>query len=239
MDIDWEYPVSGGLATNVRRPEDKYNFTLLLKTLREKLDAIGAIDGKKYILSFAGAAGSWYTRNTELSNISQYVDYANIMTYDIHGSWEVNTNFNAPLYSNDPMQPYKISVDSSIQDWIKAGFPMEKLIMGVPFYGFIYKAVANVNQGLFQTYSGCASISYANIAKNYLNAPEYTRYYHSDSRVPWLFNGSTFITYEDEQSMAEKARYIKASSLGGVMIWELSQDPNKVLLNSLYQELSQ
>lgn len=150
-----------------------------------------------------------------------------------------NKNFNAPLYCNDPIQPYKISVDSSIQNWLKAGFPKDKLVMGVPFYGFIYNAVAVDNYGLYQTYYGGASISYANIAKNYLSALEYIRYYHSDSRVPWLFNGSTFITYEDEQSMAEKARYIEANSLCGVMIWELSQDPNKVLLNSLYKELSQ
>src|SRR5687768_1085499 len=28
IDIDWEFPVSGGLETNVKRPEDKQNFTL-------------------------------------------------------------------------------------------------------------------------------------------------------------------------------------------------------------------
>ena len=80
VDIDWEYPVSGGLATNVRRPEDKQNFTLLMKTLREKLDARGLVDNKEYILTFAGAAGTWYINNIELSKLSQYVDYANIMT---------------------------------------------------------------------------------------------------------------------------------------------------------------
>lgn len=85
VDIDWEYSVSGGLSTNVKRAEDKTNFTLLMKTLREKLDARGAVDGKHYILTFAGAAGSWYTANTQLSELSKYVDYANIMTYDIHG----------------------------------------------------------------------------------------------------------------------------------------------------------
>lgn len=239
VDLDWEYPVSGGVATNVRRPEDKTNFTLILKTLREKLDARGKVNGKKYIVTFAGAAGSWYTKNVELSNISQYVDYANIMSYDIHGPWESYTNFNAPLYSKDLSQPSKISVDSCVQDWLMAGFPKDKLVMGVPFYGFIYKAVVAGNQGLFQTYSGSASIGYNDIVKNYLSKPEYIRYYHSDSRVPWLFNGSTFITYEDEQSIGEKARYIKTNSLGGAMIWELGKDPNKVLLNALYQELSQ
>jgi chitinase len=55
--------------------------------------------------------------------------------------------------------------------------------------------------------------------------------------VPWLFNGSTFISYEDEQSIGAKAQYIKNKALGGAMIWELSQDPNKVLLNALYNGL--
>jgi chitinase len=55
--------------------------------------------------------------------------------------------------------------------------------------------------------------------------------------VPWLFNGSTFITYEDEQSMNLKAQYIKSKGLSGAMIWELSQDPNRVLLNALYDGL--
>jgi chitinase len=109
--------------------------------------------------------------------------------------------------------------------------------MGVPFYGYIYKAVTNANHGLYQTYSGGSSISYANVAGNYLNATGYMRYFHSQSLVPWLFNGSTFISYEDAQSMGYKAQYIKTKSLGGAMIWELSQDPNKVLLNALYNGL--
>ena len=240
VDIDWEYPVSGGLSTNVRRPEDKQNFTLLLRTLREKLDARGQKDGKDYILTFAGAAGSWYVNNTELHKIHQYVDFANIMTYDIHGTWDRYTDFNAPLYNNKDASPqYKWSVDSSIKAWVNAGFPKEKLVMGVPFYGYIYHNVPNVNNGLYQTFSNGSSITYRNIAANYLNNPEFTRYYHTESMVPWLFNGSTFISYEDEESIGLKAQYIQLNGLGGAMIWELSHDPNRVLLNALYNGLHQ
>ena len=238
VDIDWEYPVSGGLESNVRRPEDKHNFTLLLKTLREKLDRQSSINGKKYELSFAGAAGSWYIKNIELMEINKYVDYAYVMTYDIHGSWEPITNFNAPLYGTDPLNPYKISVDSAINDWLQTGFPKEKLIMGVPFYGFVYQGVSPLNQGLYQSYSGIASISYDIVANYYLNTPGFTRYYNMYSKVPYLFNGSTLITYEDEQSVAEKANYVNQKGLGGVMIWEISQDPKSILTNSLYQALN-
>src|SRR2546430_13998825 len=41
VDIDWEFPVQGGLKGNVERPEDKRNFTLLLAELRRELDAQG------------------------------------------------------------------------------------------------------------------------------------------------------------------------------------------------------
>jgi len=238
VDIDWEYPVVGGLATNVRRPEDKYNFTLLMQKLREKLDARGVIDGEKYLLSFAGAAGSWYLNNIELSKLQQYVDFVNVMTYDIHGTWDQYTDFSAPLYNSTDASPQlKWSVDTSINVWLKTGFPASKLVMGVPFYGYLFKAAANVNNGLYQRYSGSASISYANIVGNYLNAQGYVRYFHEESMVPWLFNGSTFITYEDEKSMDYKAQYVKFKGLGGAMIWELSQDPNRILLNALYNGL--
>jgi chitinase len=238
VDIDWEYPVSGGLSTNVKRPEDKTNFTLLMKTLREKLDARGLTDGKKYLLTFAGACTNSYVNNTEMAKLAQYVDYANIMSYDIHGTWDTYTDFVAPLYTNTDVSPqYKYSVDAGVKAWISTGFPTSKIIMGVPFYGYQYNAVANVNKGLYQTYSGSASISYANIVGNYLNNPSFVRYFHPESMVPWLFNGTTFISYEDEQSIGIKADYINTKGLGGAMIWELSQDPNGVLLRALYNGL--
>jgi len=238
VDVDWEYPVNGGLASNVKRPEDKQNFTLLLQKLRERLDARGLVEGKKYLLTFAGASGSWYVNNTELNLLHPYVDFGNIMTYDIHGTWDKYTDFNAPLYNNSDISPQmKWSVDSSVNAWTKAGFPADKLVMGVPFYGYRYNSVVNLNNGLYQTHTGGSAVTYANIAANYLNAPSYVRYYHPQSMVPWLYNGTTFISYEDEQSIGAKAQYIKSKGLGGAMIWELSQDPNKVLLNSLYNGL--
>ena len=238
IDVDWEYPVSGGLASNIKRPVDKQNFTFLLKTLREKLDAQGRIDGKKYLLTIAGATGDVYINNTELDILHQYLDFGNIMTYDIHGDWDPYTDFNAPLFNNsDDSQQYKWSIDAAVNAWLKAGFPAEKLNMGVPFYGYKYNNVDKANNGLYQSFSAGSSISYKDIASNYLNMKGYTKYFHEESKVPWLFNGSTYISYDNEQSIKLKAQYIKSKGLGGAMIWELSQDPERVLLNSLFYEL--
>lgn len=238
VDLDWEYPVSGGLSTNTKRAADKQNFTLLLQKLREKLDAQGAADNKHYLLTIAGGAGSGYANNVELASIHTYLDYATIMTYDLHGTWDSYTDLHSPLYTNTDVSPqYKTSADSSIQVWKQMGFPTGKLVMEIPFYGYLYSSVKDVNHGLYQTFAGANSISFGKITSDYLNKPGFVRYFHSQSLVPWLYNGSIFISYEDEQSIGYKTEYIKSNGLGGAMIWELSQDPNRVLGTVLYEGL--
>lgn len=237
VDIDWEYPVAGGEADNIKRPEDKQNFTLLMQKLREKLDAQGTKDGKRYLLSFAGASGTYYTNNVELSKLQQYVDFVNIMAYDFHGTWDTKTGLNAPLYK-DPSSGFTwdSSVHDAVQLYLNSGVPASKLIMGVPFYGYRYDNVQGVNNGLYQSFSGGSSMTYAEIAASM--GKGYTRHYHAASRVPYLYNGSSFITYDDPESIGQKAAYMKEQGIAGAMVWTLSQDSlNADLLTALSQGL--
>lgn len=239
VDIDWEYPVSGGLSTNVTRTADKTNFTLLLQKLREKLDAQGQLDGQKYLLTIAGGAGTTYATNTELNLIANYLDFATIMTYDLHGIWDAYTDLNAPLYSPTESSPqYKISVDQAVKLWISKGFPASKLVMGVPFYGYKYNSVSGGGTGIYKNYSGGSAITYDTLLSSYINNTSYTKFFHTDALVPWLFKGFVFISYDDEVSISYKAKYIVQSNLAGAAIWELSQNKGGQLLNALISNLN-
>lgn len=240
IDIDWEYPVAGGLSGNIQRPEDKQNFTLLLKKLRETLNAQSAKDGKEYSLSIAAGAGKAYANNTELNLLHPYVDYIQLMTYDFHGSWDTITGLNAPLYRDPESKFYgEWSVNDAVLTFLNAGVPAGKLIMGLPLYGRVFNQVTNSNNGLYQSFTGGGSaISYGALEASYINVNGYTRYWEADSKVPWLFNGSQFISYDDAESIGHKTNYIKTMGLGGAMMWELSHDPNKVLLSKIHLDLN-
>ena len=238
IDLDWEYPVVGGLETNSKSPNDKQNFTMLLKEIREKLDARELKDNKDYLLTIAAGVNGTYISNTEADTFHKYLDYVNLMTYDMHGPWDTYSDFNSPLFdNNDQSFQYKISIDSSVRQWLNTGLPSDKLVVGVPFYGYKYDILKYDNEGLYQGHISSSALSYDAIEKQYLNNPEYTKKFHEESLVPWLYNEKTFISYDDSKSIALKAEYIREQKLGGAMIWELSQDSKGTLLDSLYEGL--
>ena len=80
-------------------------------------------------------------------------------------------------------------------------------------------------------------MTYDKIVSDYLNNSNFTRFYHSDAKVPWLWNGSTFVSYDDAESIGLKAEYVNENSLAGAAIWQLGGNVNGTLLNALYNGL--
>ena len=239
IDIDWEYPVSGGLHPGV--PADKHNYTLLLQSLRDELEKQGAADGKDYLLTIAAPAGASTQNNLESDSIGDIVDWINVMAYDFSGPWEGQTGHNAPLNQGSADTHPGLNVDSAVSNYLANGVPAKKLVIGVPFYGRSFSGVPNSNGGLFQTHTGAGpgtweagSVDYHDVVENYLGS--YTRYWDDEAKVPYLYDpaSNTYVTYDDPQSMEAKGAYINEKGLGGAMIWELSSDTNdNALLDAL------
>lgn len=237
VDIDWEYPVSGGKS--VGRTEDRQNFTYLLQTIRQKLNERGAKDGKKYTLTIAGAAGSSYLQKIEVGKVASAVDFIFIMAYDLHGPWDGYADLNAALYDPAGTSPqYKLSADDAVTVYLNAGVPSSKLVLGMPFYGYRYSVTGSANNGLFGSFTSAKSISYDSIISSYLNNTAFRLFYHPTAMVPYLFGNNTFISFDNAQSIAEKVGYAKSRRLAGVGAWELSQDKHGVLLSSAYSVLN-
>ena len=239
IDLDWEYPVSGGLAGNTNRPQDKQNFTLLLQAIREKLNRQSAKDGRQYYLTIAGAANTSYLSKIEPAKVSALVDYLFVMSYDIHGPWDSYADLNAPLYKPQESSPqYKNSVYDGIRAYLDKGVPAKKLILGMPFYGYLYQGVSGRNNGLYSSFRSAKAISYDSLRKDYLNNSAYAKLWHDIARVPYLYGNDSFISYEDPSSIAAKATMAKSMGLAGAGAWELSQDTSGSLLKSAWQTLS-
>ena len=66
------------------------------------------------------------------------------------------------------------------------------------------------------------------------------RYWDSTSYAPYLFNEKEkiFITYDDEESLNDKCKYIVEHKLKGAMFWEYTSDYQSRLLNTLYKGLN-
>ncbi|WP_020604805.1 glycosyl hydrolase family 18 protein [Spirosoma spitsbergense] len=244
VDIDWEYPAQVG-AGNIFRPADKQNYTLFLKAIRDRLDVQGKRDNRTgpnhYLLTAATGGDTAFVNHTELGKAQAYLDYVNIMTYDLYHGNDTVTGHHSPLYQSKLGDHSRNSSADAVEGHIRAGVPADKIVLGLPFYGRGWGKVQDKNNGLFQSATGEHSfISHDKLAKEYINKNGFVRYWDDDAKAPYLWNltSKTFISYADEASFVPKIEYVKDKKLAGVMFWEYIYDLEQdKLLNKLVQGL--
>jgi chitinase len=218
IDVDWESP----------QAEDAANFHALLEEFRSQMNA--ARPGLR--LAIAVGEVPQMLPGTDFAAIAPFVDQVGIMNYDYAGPWSNTTGFVAPLFGSR----HTGSIEKSIASYRASGIPARKLLMGLPFYGYSWTAVASANNGLFQQGRAVHDDRPYNYIRT-LSAP-FSAFRDQRSQAPWLFDGETFWTYEDPVSVRYKVSYARHERLGGVMIWELSGDTaDAELLNTVYRSL--
>lgn len=218
FDVDWESP----------QAEDAENFRALLEEFRRQMNAVRP--GLR--LSIAVGESPNQLPGTDFAAVARIVDQVGVMNYDYAGPWSQTTGFLAPLFSGR----HSGSIESSIASYKARGVPESKMLMGLPFYGYSWTAVASTNNGLFQQ----GRAVHADRPYNYIRtlAAASSTYRDARSQAPWLFDGETFWTYEDPVSVRYKVSYARSEHLGGVMIWELSNDTEDAeLLTAAWRSL--
>ncbi len=221
IDIDWEYPTTTG------HPEERQKHTALLKALRERLDGCGT---KKY-LSVAAPDGNWAFQITELAESHVYLDYINAMTYDMT-DFKFTSHHTAPYSSNGGASFFARSVQNTINVYKKYEVPLEKLIVGAAFYSKKWDNIKGGQNGLGVPVEVCADYgpTITGLKKDYINKNGYVRYWDETAKAPYLYNGSTFITYDDEESISIKCDMIRENKVGGIMMWEIAGDRDRVIV---------
>lgn len=212
FDLDWEYPDAS----------HRSNFIQLLTELKSRLAA------NSFIFSVAvGATSSHILSYYDVLGISQNVDLINLMTYDLHGSWETRTGINAPLYRGIDTDS-RLNVDACVKAWISGGASASKLIVGIPLYGHSFK-LATAQNGVGAAASGAGKAGLISQEAGTLSFSEictngWQRQWQSDQSVPYAYSGDQWVGYDDIESAKIKSNYISNNNLGGAMFWSIESD---------------
>lgn len=199
IDIDWEYPTSSeaGISSS---PADRHNFTLLMRDIRHAI-------GTNHLLTFADYADTTFV---DYRDVEPYVDFVNVMTYDIANP----PCHHSALFRSDIAG--MLTVAEAIDHHLAAGIPTHKLVMGMPFYGRPSKDFKGERP-------------YGRMSAN----AAYEERWDDKSLVPYLVDkdGHMVLAYENERSIGHKCRYILEKNLRGAMYWDSDSDDDSFTLS--------
>jgi len=197
---------------------DVPHYEAFIKELRHSMDA-----AKQGMLLTAATA-----QHPDLfARLKDQFNQVNVMTYDLAGPWEgFKTWHNSGLYDAGGEKmvgdiPYP-SANATMQRFITAGVPREKLALGIAFYGSVWNGADAPKESIVGVKVD-SSVDYHSILEKYVSAGLY--HWDSDAHASYISvdspAGKKFVVYDDARVCAEKVNYAREQGLGGVMIWEL------------------
>jgi chitinase len=265
IDIDWEFPGREGAPGNALDPaNDSDNLLLFLreyKVARTQLKRATELTMAVRIAPFDKDGAPLL----DVRAFATVTDRINIMAYDMYGPWSGVTGPNAALTnpvdaSNSdygavnawykakwPLSkialglPFygrsvttKQGVSAATKAKVLAGQKVTLKLMGVPILSTPPMGDADdaEHSGVWK-WSGLRTTGPLGT-----NTRGWVSGWDDPTRTPWFYNvlDKTFITYDDTRSLGLKSTWaVCKAKLGGVMIWDLSQDYKNELINAVYK----
>lgn len=229
IDLDWEYPGIPGHPGHPWKPEDRPNFTALVKALRGQL-------GTKNEISFAaGGFPQFLEEAVEWNLLAPLIDRVNLMSYDLVSGFSTQTGHHTPLYSTSQQVA---SADQAINYLDSIGFPLDKIVIGAAFYGRTWEGVVANNNGLYQSGKFKSFVAFRTFDQNLSTNKGFVFYRDPVAGAPYAYNAGEklFATFDDKISIRRKTEYARQKGLNGIMFWELTLDSKKDgLLDALYE----
>jgi GH18 family chitinase len=233
VDFDYEVPYSRAQADN---------FTQLIAAVRDLMPK------GQYLISAAVSSSPGGYGVYDFPGMTPLLDFYNVMTYDFHGAWTNHAGHNSPLYLS-PLDPgQEGSLDTSAGEYLTTyGVPAEQINLGTAFYGYAFDVYGLwsfcANDALCGN-QGAPTVTYSQV-EQLLKTGDWSENWDDLADAPYLLdpNGTIFgfITYDNPTSTQKKVSYaLNQRHLGGVFMWELSQDYNgqsQPLLNAMHSAL--
>lgn len=190
IDIDWEYPTSDAAGISAS-PEDRENFNLLMRDLRSVL-------GPDRLLTLASSA---YAEYIDFRSCMCYLDFVNVMTYDMADA----PKHHSPLYASENT---KGSCEGAVKAHVEAGVPVYRLVLGVPFYG----------RG--------GEVMKSRDYKDIRPEGEFVEMWDDVAQAPYIADkdGNLVLGYDNPRSLTLKCGFIKENGLLGAMYWDYAGD---------------
>ncbi|GAA6033701.1 hypothetical protein JCM8097_004389 [Rhodosporidiobolus ruineniae] len=252
VDIDWEYPGAAGATSDFDTTNDLANLLLFFQTLRDKIGTDKLISADTSSTVWVGSDGS---PSTDLADFGDVLDYIMIMTYDAVNAAATTTGPNFP-YSADCAPSGSLALPTTVQAWIDAKFPANKIMVGLASYGYGWQVASLSDNGV----SGAKSTIYQTATKttagndgtftwdviqsgvrvSSFHLPSFLHFsknmtytYDNCTATPYLYSDNTklFIAYDDETSFGTKGSVATTDGLFGCGIYAgLTQDKDGTLL---------
>ena len=207
IDIDWEFPTSNSAGIS-SSPDDTRNYNLMMRDIRQAI-------GKDNLLTLATVCSADYI---DFEGIMPYVDFVNIMAYDM----ENPPKHNAPLYQSSKF-PGWFNCDKAVKAHLAKGVPASKLVLGMPFYGH--------GTDVFESFTDFKSVKVP---------AGYTDCWDDDAKVPYVTDKSErfVLSYDNARSIGLKCDYIIQNELRGAMFWDdAGDDSNHTLHKAIANKL--
>ncbi|KAF2147914.1 glycoside hydrolase family 18 protein, partial [Myriangium duriaei CBS 260.36] len=222
VDIDWEYPGAddrGGVEA------DTANYVELTKEMREAF-------GSRYGLTVTIPTSYWYLQHFDIANIQHNIDWFNLMSYDLHGTWDAQSKFLGPYIA-----PHTnlTEIDNALDLLWRSGVDSNKVVLGQGWYGrsFTLKdGSCNTPNGNCQFVGGakdgpCSQaagiLDYQEIA-DVISQNHLIPTWDKTAGVKWItWAGDQWVSYDDGDTFKQKRDFANNRCLGGMMVWAMDQ----------------
>lgn len=161
-----------------------------------------------------------------MPQLSKYLDWFSLMTYDYHTSSDLKTGHAAPIHATDDL-----SIDNTVKYLIQEGAPSRKLVLGIKSTGRTHTLRKLENHGLDAPVSG------PGLAGPIANIPGSLAFYEICAKDGWTvvhdqdgkvgtyaYKKNQWISYDDVANVRAKAEYIRKMNLGGGLVKTLDLD---------------